>query len=280
MVIVKLYGGLGNQMFQYAAGFALARRLGTGLLTDTRWFDPRRRPGATDHRTRPYHLGLFGVRADGELKRRVATALLRPTTFAETRPGYDPAFETLEGTVLLDGYWQSHRYFDRCEPEIRRVFSFPAVVSAHGRELEREIEDCTQPVAVHVRRGDYVGNPKVAATMADLTSGYYAKAAALLRERLERPRFFVFSDDVAWCRDHIELGAEATFAGGRPGTGDYEDMALMARCAGHVIANSSFSWWSAWLSEAPGKTVVAPARWFAEPRPDPVDLIPDSWIRT
>jgi hypothetical protein len=280
MVIVKLYGGLGNQMFQYAAGLALARRLGTGLLTDTRWFDPRRRPGATDHLTRPYHLEVFGVRADGELRRRVATALLRPTTFAEARPGYDPEVERLEGTVLLDGYWQSYRYFDRCEAEIRRVFAFPEVVSADGRAVEREIDGSAQPVAVHVRRGDYVRNPKVAATMADLTCGYYADAAALLRERLERPRFFVFSDDVAWCREHLGLGVEATFVGARPGAPDYEDMALMARCSGHVIANSSFSWWSAWLSEAPGKTVVAPARWFAEPLPDPVDLIPRSWLRT
>jgi hypothetical protein len=279
MVIVKVYGGLGNQMFQYAAGLALARRLGTRLLTDTRWFDPRRRPGATDHLTRPYHLSLFGIRADGELKRRLATALLRPTTFAETRPGYDPAIEALEGTVLLDGYWQSYRYFDRYEPEVRSAFRFPDVISAEGRKVQRAIEGAGAPVAVHVRRGDYVRNPKVATTMAALTERYYADAAALLRERFERPHFFVFSDDIAWCREHLRLGGETTFVGARPGAGDCEDMALMASCSGHVTANSSFSWWSAWLSEAPGKTVIAPARWFADPLPDPVDLIPDAWIR-
>jgi hypothetical protein len=275
VVITRLYGGLGNQMFQYAAGVALAARLGTRLLADTTWFEPSRHPSGPSRR---YELGAFGVDDGMALRDRLALRLRRPAVFAETGfAPYRPAFESLRGNVVLDGYWQSPRYFAGHEREVREVFAFPAIVSAEGRRIAERIGSRSGTVAVHVRRGDYATNEKIRRIFGLLPTAYYEAAAAHICARVENPRFFIFSDDVDWCREALRLDGDVAFVEPRAAAA-YEDMALMALCENHVIANSSYSWWGAWLSANAAKVVVAPERWFNDPPPDTSDLIPAEWV--
>jgi hypothetical protein len=279
MVIMRLYGGLGNQMFQYAAGLALARRLGTSLSLDTRWFDPRRRPGATDHLTRPYQLHLFGIDGRPSVKARVLAALRRPPVFTEAGFSYQPEFERLRGDTILDGYWQSYRYFAGFEDEVRVRFAFPPVRSEAARGLLQRIDDHPGSVALHVRRGDYATSPKLRKRIGLLPAAYYQNALATLRNRVESPRVFVFSDDIDWCRQALALEGDVMFVGERTAADGWEDMLLMTHCRHHVIANSSFSWWGAWLRRHADGTVVAPERWFNDPAVETSDLIPPDWLR-
>lgn len=276
MVITKLYGGLGNQMFQYAAGLAVARRLAAPLFVDTTWFDPRRHPPEAPP-LRVYELDAFGISETIPLRARLRMNLRRPAVFAEAGFGYQPEIETLRGDVVLDGHWQSYRYFESVAGEVREAFRFPSPASATGRRLLERIAGANT-VAVHVRRGDYVANPKLARKFGVLSPVYYGEAAARIDHRAGDPEFLVFSDEIDWCRRNIALdGGRTTFVEGTAGA--HEDMLLMSRCRHHIVANSSFSWWGAWLGAEPDQVVVAPARWFNDPPVDTSDLIPDGWLR-
>ncbi len=273
MVVAKVYGGLGNQMFQYAAGYALARRLDTRLVLDTAWFDPEVGPAL-----RPFELHWFGIEGGITRRDRILLRLRRAVVVTEQRFGYDIELETARGTVVLDGYWQSYKYFEGCADEIRAAFRFPELVSDEGKEVARAIEACDCSVGVHVRRGDYAANPKLRRIHGVLSPEYYANAAAQIRGKVASDvRFFVFSDDIEWCRSSLQLGSDTAFVAGGRAAPDYEDMALLARCDHHVLANSSFSWWGAWLSPRDG-IVVAPRPWFTDPTLTVEALLPPTWI--
>lgn len=278
VVVTRLYGGLGNQMFQYAAGLAVARRLGARLYVDTSWFEPRAHPRDSPP-IRRYGLDAFGIPAHLPLRQRARLRLRPPAVVRERASTYQPDLALVGGSVVLDGYWQSERYFEGCEDAVRRAFTFAPPGSEEARRLLDEIL-ATGSVSVHVRRGDYESNPKHRTLFGLLGPDHYAAAASeLCRRRGEDLRFYVFSDDIAWCRGHLELpGAAATTFVTDTGT-DVEDLMLMAACRDHVIANSSFSWWGAWLGNAPDKLVVAPLRWANDPAVESADRIPPGWIR-
>ena len=277
MVIAKLYGGLGNQMFQYAAGLGLAQRLQTPLYVDTIWFDARAHPPESPP-TRAYELAAFGIEPGVPLRVRLKARLRKPTYFAETAFGYQSEIELLQGDVILDGYWQSYKYFAGIDGAVRATFGLPPPSSHVGRSLAARVA-VGETVAVHMRRGDYVSNEKVARKLGALPSSYYEQAARAVGSRAGRCDFFVFSDDIDWVRGNVELPAARSVTHVE-GTDDaVEDLALMARCRHQIVANSSFSWWGAWLATHPEQIVVAPARWFNDPPVDTRDLLPDHWVR-
>lgn len=281
MILVRLIGGLGNQMFQYAAGRALAERLGADLLLDLRGF--RR------YRLRSYGLDRMAIAARPATRRELARwpAFLRGTRwpaglfglsacwFREAGPRYAPHFETLSGDVGLDGYFQSERYFLAVRPSLRKEFRPRAPQSLRNARLAEAIR-AAPSVSLHVRRGDYASNPATLAVHGLCSPAYYRRAVSALRERHEGLRFFVFSDDPAWCRENLAL-ADAVFVDNNAAAPEC-DIFLMSQCRHHVIANSSFSWWGAWLADAEG-TVVAPTRWYTDPALRDDDLIPSGWLR-
>ncbi len=282
MIATRLMGGLGNQMFQYAAARRLAIKHDTELVLDLSWF--ARQPRADT--ARRYELDSFPIVGrhtsrpveGGRLSRILATlkAANTPHRMVEHGPRLQAEVLDAPNDTLLVGYWQSEKYFLDEEAQIRRDFAFDAPVSPRARALAESIDGSA--VSMHVRRGDYVSHGRARQFHGVLPIDYYERAAAVLSERVRNPHFHVFSDDPDWCRTNIKLPSTTTFVS-HAGSTPYEDMFLLSVCSHHIIANSSFSWWGAWLSTSPGKMVIAPRMWFADETQDTSDLVPESWTR-
>lgn len=289
MIITRLSGGLGNQMFQYAAGLRLAAARGTQLELDLTLL------AAADGRTpRTYELERFRVSAKRATPEQVEALLakrplaarisrrLDPRAAARERHfHYDPAVARLPDGTCLEGYWQSERYFEDAAAQVRQEFSFSREPSGRNAELAQEIATRTA-VSLHVRRGDYATHATTRAFHGLCPIDYYRRAATYVSERVRDPLFVLFSDDPEWTRAHldpVDLG-NGVIAVDHNGPQDGpEDLRLMSLCRHHVIANSTFSWWGAWLNANPEKIVVAPERWFAGGAHDTSDLLPSGWMR-
>jgi len=282
MIAVRLIGGLGNQMFQYAAGRALADRLGTELLLDTRDFEHYSLYNYGLHKfaidipvASPLQLARWPswFRRGSRLLRRMG---IYTRWYAEIQFKYDAAWESIQDGTMIDGYFQSERYFTGIAATLRREFVPVASLSTQNAHLAELARNC-KSVAIHVRRGDYVTNLNTLKVHGVCSPAYFEASIAYMRERLENPRFFVFSNDMAWARENLELGDNAIFVTGNEQNPEI-DIYLMSQCRHQIIANSSFSWWGAWLNSLEEKMVIAPKRWFAKPI-DTCDLIPGEWIK-
>ena len=290
MVIVRLIGGLGNQLFQYAAGRALSHRHGVSLKLDASAFE--------QYPLRRYSLAPFNIAADFATPEEVAhltgagrtgfrkrvSQLVYPrllprfrTVYKERHFHYDSGFEAVGKRVYLIGFWQSERYFIEVADLLRKELTFQHPPDPPNRLLCEQI-DAVDAISVHVRRGDYVSNPSTSAFHGSCSPAYYRAAVRHLAQGLSTPHVFAFSDDLAWVRANLSLDLPVTYVMHNGEAKDYEDLRLMGRCKHHVIANSTFSWWGAWLSDAPGKVVVAPRQWFNDPAIETRDVIPDTWL--
>jgi len=289
MILTRISGGLGNQMFQYAAGRRLALVRGTGLLLDLSPIDdPRVKT------PRRYELHAYPIRATiasaaeleaiaarrDSLAARIARRACggRRDAATERHFHFDPEVLDLPDGSCLQGYWQSERYFADAADDVRRELTLERPAAARNALLLERIESCNA-VSVHVRRGDYVTVAQAHATHGLCSLDYYRGAARYLAERVADPVFFAFSDDPDWVRENLRLEGETVVVDHNGPDAGPEDLRLMSRCAHHVIANSTFSWWGAWLDPRPDKVVVAPERWFQDGARDTSDLVPASWIR-
>lgn len=187
---------------------------------------------------------------------------------------YDERFLEIDG-VYLSGYWQTEKYFSGIENEIKTLFKFRDCLRGKNREYQEQIQsDEYESVSLHVRRGDYVGNSEVDICGKD----YYQRTLEIICSKVKKPKFFVFSDDLAWCRQNLGI-ENAVYVAGNTGGDSYKDMQLMALCRHHIIPNSSFSWWGAWLGEKEDSIVIGPKRWFNGREIHREDIIPDRWIK-
>jgi hypothetical protein len=289
-IVTKLSGGLGNQLFQYAAGRLLSVQLAQPLEADLSWFRDVP-PGSTVRTPMLHQLRLSLPEADpatlaARLSQRPSglwRAVRRPVrqlrekkTFVhDSRLHRIPKWCEL---VHLDGYWQSYKY---CEPVRGGLLADTRAarpLNPHYRLIADAIE-ASEAVMLHVRRGDYVHSTSAASTHGTLPLRYYERALRVVAERVPQPALFVFSDDIAWVREHLPTMLPVTYVDSAPGEDAVVDeLMLMRACKHHVIANSSLSWWGAWLGEHPDKTVVAPNWWLAARRFDLSDLLPPSWL--
>lgn len=271
MITVRLQGGLGNQLFQYAAARTLAHHHNTSVGFDLSALGGT--PAASIITPRSYELSAFGIdpiqppwlyslsyglKATPLPKplRSLVRRWYQPTEYREKSFDFDPDFmSATSANTYLTGYFQSERYFENIRDSLRRELKFiivtqclPTSESTHG-----------SLVSLHIRRGDYVTNP-----VHNLCSmEYYEKATTYLAKRVGNIHLMVFSDDQPWAQQHVQLPYPATFVEENNDTNSFQDMHLMSRCQHHIIANSSFSWWGAWLNPDPNKLVVAPKRWLA-----------------
>jgi hypothetical protein len=287
MVIVRLIGGLGNQIFQYALGRTLAARRESILKLDISSY--------RSHPLRSYSLHNFRIReifatsseirrlrGGGWISKRLPRRLqqlnpLRKRSYVLERSfSFDSAVLDLPDDVYLDGYWQSEKYFKGMEDVLRREFTVRHPLTGRNRDTAALIEACNA-VSVHVRRGDYVSDPHLRNLYGFCGTDYYLGAARRIAETIPHPHFFIFSDEPEWAEGNLRLDHPVTVVSGNDPAHDYEDLRLMSLCRHHVIANSSFSWWGAWLCANQEKTVIAPARWFAGGQHDTRDLFPSSW---
>ena len=278
MITARLHGRLGNQMFQYAAARALAERLGVGLALDCR-AALQRGEGVL---TRVFNLDLTDaktlppLRTAAPLRYALWRALGQsPRIRRERGLGYNAAFRDWGDDSYLHGYWQSEKYFADIADRIRADFTFPAFSNTKNAQMADRIRASTA-VSLHIRRGDYLA--LTAHVQCDQT--YYETALAQILNSAEaEPTVFVFSDDPQWAKDNLPLPCEKVVVDFNGPQTDFEDMRLMSLCQHNIIANSSFSWWAAWLNRNPGKRVAGPARWFADPKLHNPDILPDYWHR-
>jgi hypothetical protein len=285
-VIVRLEGGLGNQLFQYAAGRTLALETDKKLLLDTSAYSADRlRSYQLDRFTiaaRPLAAGdvpllqLRRSRLRGIVPRRWRYRIVREA-FPGRLPVWPPEARREAGAPYLVGYWQSERYFAAAADTIRRDFCLREPADRANATTLESIAGC-DAVALHVRRGDYVSNPAATAYHGLCGLDYYRAAIDRLGERIARPHFFVFSDDLDWVQANLDTGHPTTWVGHNTDT-PWEDLRLMAACRHFIVANSSFSWWGAWLGDWPAKRVIAPARWFRADHGGEGEIVPAGWER-
>lgn len=293
-VIVRLMGGLGNQMFQYATGYALAQRHRVRLLLDRNFLDHR--PGDMTWTPRDFELDVFqapiAFATAAEVRRmrrpvderayrighRLLPFLFPDHCFRERAMGFDPMVNVLRPPIYLEGYWQNENYFTSIASVLRDALFIPREQpSARNRELLSAIQG-TRSASIHVRRGDYVSDAAIAQFHGVCPPEYYTSAARLLAEEHGVEHFFIFSDEPGRVRAEIHLPYTRTLVAHNTGREAHWDLWLMKQCTHHIIANSSFSWWGAWLNGSPGKQVIAPARWHQGHDTSSSDILPPTWI--
>lgn len=290
MIITQLHGGLGNQLFQYAAGRAIALRTGSPLKLDVS------RLGRAYQR--PFQLDVFDLDAaparEAEIpfafrqpfwsaRRRRLMAHLpspimdllsrHPAVVRETGFRFDPSVARMTGDAYLVGFWQSYRYFEDVADAIREDLALSAADVGAEPSMTEEVH-AEGSVSLHVRRQDYVHHP----VMASLTPAYYVQALTSVAAATEVRHVYVFSDDIDWARRELPAVFPTTFVSRLQSSSAESDFFLMSRCHHHVIANSSFSWWAAWLGADRCGVVVSPRDWFRDRSVDTADLRPPGWL--
>ena len=287
MIIVRLSGGLGNQMFQYAAGKNLAVKNHATLKLDLSDFGIKREKITP----RFFALNCFnisaGIASKKEIKALRKTAGIKnkikkllgikqkSQTMVDPCYYFLPEVLQLKDNTYLDGFWQSEKYFKGIENIIRQEFSLKKEFSGMDEGALKQISE-SESIAIHIRRGDYVTNLKFNASHGVCPLEYYFEAVRIMENKIKNPRFFVFSDDLAWAKDNLKINHPITFLDSGQ---DYHDLILMSRCKHNIIANSSFSWWGAWLNNNPDKIVIAPKKWFRNAETNLDDRLPPNWIK-
>jgi hypothetical protein len=294
VIIVQLTGGLGNQLFQYAMGRTLAIKNKTTFKQDLSFFE--------SYEWHEYSLAPFNIEENLATKEeveklkqqqnkqdtamdivsRIRRKLLRPkpVIINEANLLYNPEYKEISSSAYLMGYWQSEEYFKDEEPLIRKEFTVKIPPSEPNRNLLNDIQKQTS-VSLHIRRGNFVQVDFVNKVHGTCSMEYYEAAIARIGNHCNNPVFYIFSDDIPWAKENLKMSYPHVYVEINDDKTDYEDLRLMHNCQHHILANSTFSWWGAWLNPSKEKIVIAPSQWFADPERNKYsrDILPQSWIR-
>lgn len=292
-VTTRMQAGLGNQMFQYAAGRAVADRHGSALQV-------LKTVDRSAREFRPFELDNYAIKAEivnwrslrnchVDRHSKLDDILIRlhgRTPFRQQQGHFDPRIKEAPANAFLMGWWMSERHFLESADSIRAEFE-PLVISDPARRWQRLIESSTVSVALHVRRGDMASRPDAVAFHGAQPAEYYERAANAVQQRLpgQALHWFVCSDDPQWCVEHLDPPGTMSIVSGAE-LSMHDDLYLMSLCDHQITANSSFSWWAAWLGDKRGRSadgrqriVVAPKRWYAsEPTNALEGMVPERWI--
>jgi len=277
---IKLTGGLGNQMFQFATSYCVAKKNNVDLFLDLSWFNRR-----TNHFSFELNkvFNIFSkvsfLNNDFSFKKFKFKEFLNKIdmsyyTFNEPHFNYTPEINKLPNHCFLKGYWQSETYFKEYENEIKKIFTFDKIVDDKNLKMIDQISN-NNSVSIHIRRGDFLLK-KNQNHQTDLTN-YYSKAIREISKNNYNLKFFLFTDDPKWVSENFDIKDEKTLVNINYGKNSFIDMHLMSLCKINIIANSSFSWWGAWLNND-NKNVFAPKNWFNDKTINTDDLLPASWI--
>lgn len=279
MIMVQLVGGLGNQLFQYAVGRRLAHLHNTILKLDLSAFEK--------YTLHAYHLNYFNivenVATADDIAKISGTATRssddsRLTVVRERFFHFDPGILELPDNVMLIGYWQCENYFAGIKEIIIEELTLKNRPDCRNQEIADAMAS-SNSVALHVRRADYVNHAQTNLVHGTCSLEYYKICTAKLAEKVDQPHYYIFSDDPEWVKENFSfLKHPVTFIDFNGPEKDYEDLWLMSRCKHSIIANSTFSWWGAWLNRNPEKIVFAPFKWFNK-KANTRELIPASWVR-
>ena len=304
MIFLRLMGGMGNQMFQYAMARTLCLKHNCELIIDTSLMAERESVNSAGISLRPYELNVFNiqgqiaddqpiqkilkVRKQDKLKK--AAALLfcsiankfsdswRVCICERKKIRFDKSLLNLPSNVLLQGYFPSYKYFLSCEDLIREEFSFNTEPSCQN-QITMETISSSNSISLHVRRGDYISNEKTRYRFGVCSPDYYKMAVDYISKNVENPRFFVFTNDPDYVESNLQIKYPTVYVTHNSGIKSYEDMRLMSLCKHNIIANSSFSWWGAWLNNNHGKIVIAPTPPFDKLDISERDFYPKHWVK-
>jgi len=298
MILIRLAGGLGNQLFQYALGTYLAGKNHTELKIDLTLLEDK----SIEHKIfthREYDLNAFHLPVKlaspeeikhfnghlysylpGKLYNQITWALFRSKRLVvEKQRNFQPDVLNLPDDRCLVGAWQSEKYFIAIEQEIRKLYAFPDTLTGDSAALGIRIKD-SNSLCVNVRRGDLVTSPLYEKMLGAMPPEYFQKGFEQIAGKEKIETVYVFTDDPEWAREHLRFPVATEFVGAEHNGPRYVNkLHLMSLCRHFIIPNSTFSWWAAWLSTHPDKKVVAPKQWFRDPSLNSDDIVPDSWTR-
>lgn len=283
MIIVELKGGLGNQMFQYALGRHLAIKNKTSLVLDA--------SGYKRDNLREYKLGVLNISA--RLANTLETKVFKRANkyqktlnklglnyryVVEKERYFNKSLLKLRGNIYLNGYWQSEKYFKDIGDMIRQDLTLKPLLRGKNKTIAKRMDECDS-IGLHVRRGDYVSDPKTSKILVTCQPKYYYRAVKYITKKVRKPVFFIFSDEIGWAKKNLKFSYPTIYIDNNGSDKDYEDLRLMTICKHNIISNSTFSWWAAWLNTNKDKIVIAPKNWFEDVSINTKDLIPKSWTR-
>jgi hypothetical protein len=283
-------GGLGNQLFQYAAGRALSLKHKVPLKIDTTFYHSTVKENVTK---RGFELDLFKINADVASQEELDLFIHRsffkkimkrlfPSSgyfYAEEKKQNSVNdFSNYGDNIYLDGYWQSEKYFKDIRTTLLNELNLKKEIPETCLPVIEQIKSTTS-VSIHIRRGDYISNEIISPNYCNVPVEYYHKAIETVKKQHPAITVFVFSDDMEWVKINLKLPEQCVYIDFNTGENNVFDMYLMSLCKHNVIANSSFSWWGAWLNQYPDKIVIAPENWYAKKELINNDLIPDTWLQ-
>lgn len=288
MYIVKIFGGLGNQMFQYAFARALERETGYEVKLDNNWYDKN---NIRNNTKRLYKINEFNINekiaSDKEIKNIKENKIFRrlrlnynfkipyykKTDVIDKINGYNGRVFNMKDNKYFDGYWQSYKYFNDISDIIKREFTLKKEMDKTNLKISKQIQD-TNSVSLHIRRGDYLKSDSH--KVCDLE--YYEEAIKFLKNKIRNIKIYVFSDDIKWAKKNLSSNHE--FIDHNFGDDSYIDMILMSYCKYNIIANSTFSWWGAWLNDNSNKIVISPKSWISKKNASlEKDLLLPDWYK-
>ncbi len=286
MLIMRYNGGLGNQMFQFAAVASLANTLKVDFSFDCDFFN--------HSYSRPYQLNIFfddkkevkglKYKALWAFRKYIKDKFLNLNVYCEKDFNFEQRFNEICDNTYIYGFFQSHKYIN--EELIKKYFTFKIEPDEVNKKILKDM-NLSESVSIHIRRGDYVQKKRYSSIYNHLDVEHYKKAMEIVAKDLTSPVFYVFSDDIDWARENLnfegcpnclEKNAKFVFISHNQGEKSWEDLRLMSNCKHNIIANSSFSWWGAYLNSNPNKIVVAPEKWFQKIQNNPRDIYPESWV--
>jgi hypothetical protein len=287
-------GGLGNQMFQYAFGRNLSIRHSTVLKLDTSCLldrSPLKNFTFRDYGLTPFNIDASFASA-AEIKQYSSSRISKlagyfsiyfpffPANVYLREPFFHFFSKALDApdNTYIDGYWQSEKYFRDISGQLRKDFTLKEPLSPNSRRLAAEIST-SEAIGIHVRKKDYLSNFQTKKYYTEAGENYYKRAMDLIASKISNPRFFVFSDEPDWFRKNVHSDFPVVYVEGNTGPASYEDMYLMSLCKANIIANSTFSWWGAWLNRNEAKIIITPQQWFTGKAKKTMDLFPSDWIR-
>ena len=291
MVVVKLLGGLGNQMFQLATGISLAKRLKADLFLDVRTFfqeeessNETKRELQVDRFLLPEFKILDSDLAYSDLLEKKSRFIfpMRWKSLLESGCHFHHEIMSIQGNIILDGFWQSERYFKNIRDYLTDFFTIADTKSLEDISHIVALIRSTKSVSLHVRRGDYVSNDKAARIHGTCSLKFYRESILMMQLQVDVDcHYFIFTDDIEWCESNISpmimnSVIVSTFTNGLE---PFIDMYLMSICEHNILSNSSFSWWGGWLNKNLDKHVICPSRWTLDDAYNHDDRIPENWLK-
>lgn len=278
MITVKLIGGLGNQMFQYALGRHLSIKNNCDLYMDINEFET--------YKLHKYSLQHFQIKENFlKLEDVPKKSFFYRFKFLNTGVTQERKFNFSKNILdtkapnYLEGFWQSELYFNEIRETLLKDFEVENPLTGKNLEVFEEIKG-VESISLHIRRGDYVSNQQTNSFHGTCSLNYYKRALDYISEKKPGDlKIFAFSDDPQWVKENLKNEIPIRFVDHNDADTNFEDLRLMSLCKNNIIANSSFSWWGAWLNQNPEKIVIAPQRWFNNDKADTSDVVPNSWTR-